>query len=684
MDPAAIDAAADGRHICCTMTTVMLRLVADELGEAGVDALLAHAGSARTRAFLQTEENWISLDEAVSLLEACVAGTGDPTVPRRVGARTVRQHAGTGVSTVLRSLGSPEAVLQAVATASSKLSTVTVMESLENAPGRAVVRAAARPGFVRHPLHCDWTRGLLATPTQLFGLPAATVQERTCQARGDAECRYVITWDAAEAALNADPQERVTALEAQLIATSERLRGVFATAGELLSDDDLDVVLARIVDRAAQTVRAPRFALAVRPAPDADLRIYSDGVEHGEAAEMAAAVEAGAALPGSVLVANVASGRRAYGWLFALYPEGITFFEQEQELFSLYATHAAVVLDMATALAESARRHEDVSALLSLSQAVARGGTSQEVADRLAESIPAVVDCDRMSVWLWREDEACLQAASTSGMSPAGAALLRSRPLRVSDSEYLAEMHEDPRPLAFRRGATDDPFLHELMEALDLEVLVVVPIVARGEFLGVLTAAVVERPERLALHAGLLERLSGIAALAAPAIQNGRLVDELGHRACHDALTELPNRAGFAARMSTALDDPAAAIGLLFVDLDGFKAVNDEHGHEVGDALLQAAARRLAGLVRDEDTVARLGGDEFAIILAGVPSAAEVAEAGRRVREAFADPFAVAGVTVRIGASVGEARWPTDGDTAEALLRHADTAMYREKTRSRP
>ncbi|HEY4098405.1 MAG TPA: diguanylate cyclase, partial [Baekduia sp.] len=606
------------------MTTVMLRLVGEETGDEGIDRLLAEAGSSRTRTFLQTEENWISLDEAVALLEACVTVTGDPRAAQRIGARTVRQHAGTGVSTLLRSLGSPEAVLQAVATTSAKLTTVTIMESLENAPGRAVVRAMARPGYVRNPLHCDWTRGLLSTPTQLFGLPTAKVEEETCQARGDAECRYVVTWDVAAAAAGADPQQRVTALEAQLMATGERLRGVFATAGELLSDDDLDTVLARIVDRAAHTVRAPRFVLAVRPSPDAEPRIYSDGVPHDEAAVIAAALEAGEPLPGSALVASVASGRRAYGWLCALYPEGIEFFEQEQELFSLYATHAAVVLDMATALAESARRHEHVSALLSLAQALARGGTSQEVADLLAESTPAVVDCDRMSVWLWDESAAALRAASTAGMSPEGIELLRRRTLRSADSPSIVALRQasEQRPMSFTRDQTRDPLVHELMVALDLAGLVVVPIVARGEFLGVMAVAVADRPERLKLHAGLLERLNGIAALAAPAIQNGRLLDQLRHRATHDALTGLSNRAGFGQRMTLALDEgDRRMVGLLFIDLDGFKGVNDAHGHEVGDALLRQAAQRLTTLVRAGDTVARLGGDEFALILTQVASA---------------------------------------------------------------
>ena len=104
------------------------------------------------------------------------------------------------------------------------------------------------------------------------------------------------------------------------------------------------------------------------------------------------------------------SSRRQYGQLIARYPGAIEFFPQDEEMLGLYAKHAAAVLDMATALQESARRHDQVSSLLSLSHAAPPGkaGTSEEVAERLAVAVPEVVDCDRIGVWLWddREEQA--------------------------------------------------------------------------------------------------------------------------------------------------------------------------------------------------------------------------------------------------------------------------------------
>ena len=163
------------RQLACSMTNVLLRLVRDAGGEAGVEALLERAGAKHTAPYLENVENWISLDEASALLETGALETGDPRFARRVGESTLRQHAGTQVSTILRSLGSLEKVLEVIAQTTPKVSTVTEIEALEVRPGRAVIRAMAREGFTRRLSHCEWTAGMLAGTPILFGLPLATV-----------------------------------------------------------------------------------------------------------------------------------------------------------------------------------------------------------------------------------------------------------------------------------------------------------------------------------------------------------------------------------------------------------------------------------------------------------------------------------------------------------------------------
>jgi diguanylate cyclase (GGDEF)-like protein len=674
------------RHICCTVTNVELGLVREAGGEAAVEALLERANTARTASYLEDIENWISLDEACALLAAGVLQMEDPTFARRVGERTLDRHVGTQVATFLRSLGSPEAVLHVVAQTAPKFSTVTEMKEIEVGSGHAIVRAAAREGFTRRALLCDWTKGMLAGLPILFGLPLAHVEESECQARGGEQCLYTVSWDAELAAAAADPQQRVTALEAQLAAVSERLRSAYATAGDLVSTEDLDTVLHRIVERAASAVRAPSFILAVRPEIGAELQVYSHGIENREAQVLARATrDRTPSVRDSTLVVEVTSSQRHYGQLIARYPGAVRFFPQDEEMLSLYAKHAAAVLDMATALQESARRHNQVSSLLSLSHDMAQTGTSTEIAERLAVAVPKVVDCDRTAVWLWDDPEQCLRVLSTRGRTREQAAYLRELTITPEDTPNLGRMITERQPQFFGKE-TDDPFICQLMVRLDMTALVLVPIVSRDVFLGILSVSVADRPQRLRADGELLERLTGVAALAAPAIQNGQLVDTLRHKASHDGLTGLLNRVGFKQRIDGVLDSVGpwhGRVGLLFVDLNDFKQVNDSHGHEAGDELIRQAAERLRTIGRGSDEVARLGGDEFAVILADIRRDDQVRAAERRVRVAFTKPFRLGNVPVSISASVGGGMWPDDGRTVKELVRHADAAMYQDKAQRR-
>jgi diguanylate cyclase (GGDEF)-like protein len=527
---------------------------------------------------------------------------------------------------------------------------------------------------------------LLAGLPILFGLPLARVEESECQTRGDDQCLYTVTWDAELAAAAADPQQRVTSLEAQLVAMSERLHGAYATAGDLVSTEDLDTVLHRIVERAADAVRAPSHILAVRTEPTAELQVYSHGIDEQKAKELATATLAQeATVDDSTLVVEVESARRVYGQLIARYPGAVEFFPQERELLSLYAKHAAAVLDMSVALEQSTRRHEQVSSLLSLSHAVAQAGTSEEVAERLVAMVPEVVDCDRVGVWLWDYLEQKLKTLTLTGRTPEQAHYLRELAISPDDTPHLAEMIAVPHPQFFD-DQTEDPFIRDLMANLGMDALTIVPIVARDIFLGVLTVAVTNDPQRLRADGDLLERLTGVAALAATAIQNGQLVDKLRHKASHDALTGLLNRVGFRHHIDRILDPArggSGRAGLLFVDLDEFKQVNDAYGHDAGDELIRKAAHRLETTARGGDGVARLGGDEFAIILADVDEPDQLRAAEDRVRAAFREPFVLGDIAITVGASVGGGLWPEDGQTVNELLTHADAVMYEDKARGR-
>ncbi len=151
-----------------------------------------------------------------------------------------------------------------------------------------------------------------------------------------------------------------------------------------------------------------------------------------------------------------------------------------------------------------------------------------------------------------------------------------------------------------------------------------------------------------------------------------------------DFLTGLPNRALFFDRLEVGVDEAKRyghRIALLFIDLNGFKEINDSLGHDAGDVALAELAQRLKGCVRTCDTVARMGGDEFTVILGRITEPKEAALVTRRIADAFASPVCSGDLVLTLGASIGISVYPEDGTDGATLLKKADTAMYRAKAR---
>jgi diguanylate cyclase (GGDEF)-like protein len=156
----------------------------------------------------------------------------------------------------------------------------------------------------------------------------------------------------------------------------------------------------------------------------------------------------------------------------------------------------------------------------------------------------------------------------------------------------------------------------------------------------------------------------------------------LFHLAHHDSLTELPNRQLFNDRLTQALihaKRSGASVGILYVDVDRFKGINDSLGHAVGDLLLKSVAARLRASVRAADTVARLGGDEFAVILAEISAADDGEIVARKILDALRDPHSLENHHVNVSCSIGIAAFPQDASNQEALMRAADAAAYHAK-----
>jgi diguanylate cyclase (GGDEF)-like protein len=153
-----------------------------------------------------------------------------------------------------------------------------------------------------------------------------------------------------------------------------------------------------------------------------------------------------------------------------------------------------------------------------------------------------------------------------------------------------------------------------------------------------------------------------------------------------DMLTGLPNRALFRDGLTQALARSqryAEKMALLFIDLDGFKRINDVYGHETGDAVLRAVAGRIRESLRASDVAARYGGDEFTVMLPFIDSDEDGAFVAEKLRRCIAAPLKIDGRDVSVGASIGVALFPEDGRDADTLTLHADDAMYRAKRRGK-
>ena len=158
--------------------------------------------------------------------------------------------------------------------------------------------------------------------------------------------------------------------------------------------------------------------------------------------------------------------------------------------------------------------------------------------------------------------------------------------------------------------------------------------------------------------------------------------EAMAHQAQHDWLTNLPNRTLLMDRIGQAIETSrrnGTRLAVQFLDLDGFKHINDSLGHAIGDKVLQSVAKRLLGCVRTSDTVARMGGDEFVVVLSEVAHARDAGVKAKKILDALSAPHGLDQYSVSITASIGVTTYPNDGQDAEILVKNADLAMYRAK-----
>ena len=224
------------------------------------------------------------------------------------------------------------------------------------------------------------------------------------------------------------------------------------------------------------------------------------------------------------------------------------------------------------------------------------------------------------------------------------------------------------------RGGKRRPVGHAALDWLG------VPLRAQRGVIGALVVQTYAGDVRYTEHDKTL--LQFVSIQVASAIERKQAEARLQHVAQHDPLTDLPNRELFHDRLDVALararreNEPLA---LLYIDLDRFKRVNDNYGHDAGDMLLREVATRLRQCVRESDTIGRFGGDEFAVLLGNLRQPADATTVATKIRVALHHPYAIGHHRLEVAASIGIAFFPSHGEDREQLIRSADDAMYRAK-----
>ncbi len=665
-----------GCHFAGVNSYLMIRYLRETGGDASVAQLLRAAGETRSADALYDLGTWSSYEQFRRLLEVMADTSGDQAVKLAAGGG-LADPSMPELTNMLQSLGSPEALLTMIAeSGGASLAPVIELHGHAVGPTEWVVHEHFVDGFEPFPAYCLWAAGLYANIPQLFGM-RAEVEHVACACAGAPACEYRIRWFPDEAGTT------VEFLESRVEILTARLESLHATVADLVSDDDLERVLAKIVTSAAHAMHAPVFVLALESLPSAPKEVYAKGIDDAEAKRLAVQLlAADAEEDDHRIIVDVLSAQRRYGRLAAINEQGV-FFPQERIVLQAYARLAAAALDSASALDDARRQARTARALLDLSNSLAQLATTDDMAANIVRALPAVIGCDRAAVALFEPGTPYGRVVATTGYSTNDEVRLRSMEVPV------------PRPRAGdtavtvwdRESAAHLNVLPMLMDELGAAAVATIPIIVNEERVGLVVGDVVERPERMIDDPELAGRLRGVASQATIAIRNARLLEGIRHQALHDSLTGLPNRTLILDRveqMQARARRSGAETAVLFLDLDGFKQVNDTLGHEAGDQLLKAVAARLLTTLREGDTIARLGGDEFVVLVDGATPNGSAELVAERLLEVLRKPFEIDDVarpTVCITASIGIARG--NRISATDLLRDADIALYEAKAAGR-
>ncbi|MEA2429059.1 MAG: hypothetical protein QOF37_2687, partial [Thermoleophilaceae bacterium] len=327
---------------------------------------------------------------------------------------------------------------------------------------------------------------------------------------------------------------------------------------------------------------------------------------------------------------------------------------------------------------ESERQKVLLERLSDIQRSIVRRSDRQQVLDTIVSSVSELTGHDVAFLRLVDpNDTGFMEIVASCGVDLDLLETIRRAPVGVGASGTAVEQDRTITVEDYRADSRRNP----ASAKHGVEAAMAAPVRRQGVVVGSLVIGSYHHGQTFsAEHREVLEAFAENASIA---LTDASMVDAAFHQAFHDSLTGLPNRAAFLDRLDHALavaERSGAEVGVLFLDLDRFKTVNDSLGHAVGDELLVEGAARLNTCLRDGDTPARFGGDEFAVLLEGVSDTSEAEMVAGRVLEQMRRPFAVQGHQLLLSASVGIS---TASSRGADILRDADLAMYRAKTGGR-
>jgi diguanylate cyclase (GGDEF)-like protein len=379
------------------------------------------------------------------------------------------------------------------------------------------------------------------------------------------------------------------------------------------------------------------------------------------------------------------------------------FTDAEIELCMVIAQHAAVAIENARLHAETKKRLAAQKALREAGSAISTALDLNTVLNQIAEYMCTTLDTTSAYICNWN----CENLSSTVVAEYLGEHSIPEE--RLSD---LGQSYDDEEDVNFIKcmlegipdiSQVDDPDItmteREHLSKYGAKTVLYIPLRIRGDLVAV--AELWETRQKREFSQDEISLATGIAQQAAIAIQNAQLYEQtieeinfrkrieekLFHDAFHDELTGLPNRAMLMDRLKQALARSRRrkdyGYGVLFIDLDRFKIVNDSLGHSVGDELLKAVSDRISSLIRESDTFARIGGDEFSILLEEINGPTDVIHLASRILDIMKRPFKLSENTIYVTPSIGITVGDDHYQYPEEVLRDADIALFRAKVQGK-